>query len=215
MQINSGLRSILARPWIYRLTMRLLRNEAVTRWFNDEILALRAGQKLVDVGCGTADILDSLPAVDYVGLDISEPYIAAARQTYGDRGIFLSGRIEDWRADPRTQHADVVLANGVLHHVDDDEAKRILQFASAVLNENGRFIFYEPCYVTWQSRISKFFMAMDRGQNIRTEQAWKDLAATVFPNLSTNVVAGANRLGYVCIIGQCYKNNADHGEFGA
>jgi len=209
MQINSGLRSVLALPWIYRFVMRLFRNEAHRQWFIRDILALRNGQKLVDIGCGPADILDSLPAVDYVGVDISAAYIEAARAKYGGRAVFLSGQIDDWRRDPRVNGADVVLANGVLHHVDDDEARRMLAFASAILKENGRFIFFEPCYLLWQSKLSAFFMAKDRGQNIRTEQAWKDLAASAFQDFSTHVVTGVNRLGYVCIIGQCFKGARD------
>jgi hypothetical protein len=39
------------------------------------------------------------------------------------------------------------------------------------LKDNGRFIFYEPCYLIWQSGISAYFMSLDRGQNIRTETA--------------------------------------------
>jgi 2-polyprenyl-3-methyl-5-hydroxy-6-metoxy-1,4-benzoquinol methylase len=102
------------------------------------VLALREGQKLVDVGCGPAGILDLLPAVKYVGIDISEPYIQPARQQYGDRGVFLAGRLKDWSQDARIQGADVVLTNGVLHHVDDDEATEILRAGYAILNENGR-----------------------------------------------------------------------------
>jgi hypothetical protein len=49
-------------------------------------------------------------------------------------------------------------------------------------------------------------MSMDRGQNIRTEEQWKALAASVFPNFSTNIVTGVNRLWYICIVGQCYKD---------
>jgi SAM-dependent methyltransferase len=205
MQISSGLRSVLAFPWIYSLSMRLLRNEANRRWFIDEVLALRDGQKLVDIGCGPADILDCLPAVKYIGLDISERYIEAARQKYGDRGVFLAGRLAHWANDSRTRDADVVLANGVLHHVDDDEARQMLEFARAILKQDGRFVFYEPCYLIWQSKSSRYFMSRDRGRNIRTEQGWKDLAASVFPQFSTNIVTGVNRLFYVCIIGQCHQ----------
>jgi hypothetical protein len=55
-------------------------------------------------------------------------------------------------------------------------------------------------------------MSKDRGQNIRTEQQWKDLAGSVFPSFVTNILTGVNRLGYVCIIGQCRKTNASTGE---
>ena len=152
MQINSGLRSILALPWVYRLMAHILGNEANRQWFIDDVLCLRDGQKLVDVGCGPADILDRLPGVEYVGLDISDVYIQAARAKFKTRSgtKFLSGSVENWTRNPLTYEADVVLAHGVLHHVDDDEAKKILEFAYRALKNNGRFIFYEPCYLIWQ-----------------------------------------------------------------
>jgi SAM-dependent methyltransferase len=208
MQINSGLRSVLALSWVYRLFAHILGIEANRQWFIDDVLCLRDGQKLVDVGCGPADILDRLPGVEYVGLDISDAYIQTARIKFKARGgaNFLSGSVEDWTLNPLTYGADIVLANGVLHHVDDDEAKKILEFAYRVLKDNGWFIFYEPCYLIWQSGISAYFMSLDRGQNIRTEQQWKELASSIFPIVSTNIVTGVNRLGYVSIVGQCRKS---------
>jgi SAM-dependent methyltransferase len=207
MQINSGLRSVLAFPWVYRLFDMLVGSKAYEDWFINNVLGLRDGQKLVDVGCGPAQILDRLPRVEYVGLDISDAYIQAARIKFKDRGgaNFLSGSVEDWMLNPLTYAADIVLTNGVLHHVDDENAKKILEFAYRILNDSGRFVFYEPCYLIWQSRISTYFMSQDRGQNIRTEQEWKELVSSIFPLVSTNIVTGANRLAYVHIIGQCCK----------
>jgi len=208
MQINSGLRSILALPWVYRLFVHIFKSEASTRWFINDVLRLRDGQKLVDIGCGPADILDRLPRIEYVGLDISDVYIQAARAKFNTRSEakFLSGCVEDWARDPLTREADLVLTNGVLHHVDDDDARKILEFAYRALKEDGRFIFYEPCYLIRQSGISTYFMSRDRGQNIRTEQQWKELASSIFPAVSTNIVTGVNRLGYVCMVGQCRKS---------
>jgi hypothetical protein len=100
MQINSGLRSILALPWVYHLVQHILGIEANMQWFIDDVLCLRDGQKLVDVGCGPADILDRLPRVEYVGLDISDIYIQAARAKFKarDGAKFLSGSVEIGRA---------------------------------------------------------------------------------------------------------------------
>jgi ABC transporter substrate binding protein len=80
MEINSGLRSILAMPWVYRLMAHILGIEANRQWFIDDVLCLRDGQKLVDVGCAPADILDRLPGVEYVGLDISD--LAAEQNSF-------------------------------------------------------------------------------------------------------------------------------------
>jgi SAM-dependent methyltransferase len=207
MQINSGLRSILQSTLAFRLFGHVLGSETNKRWFVDHVLRLREGQKLIDVGCGPADILDRLPGVEYLGLDISDAYIESARTRFASRrgATFVSGCVEDWRLNPLTSDADVGLANGVLHHVDDDEARKIFEFAYRALKDDGRFVFYEPCYLVWQSGISTYFMSKDRGQNIRTEQEWKDLASSTFPIVSTNVVTGVNRLAYICIIGQCCK----------
>src|SRR5438876_7600421 len=129
MQINSGVRSILVTPWVYRLATRLLGSEANKQWFIDEILALSPGHKLVDVGCGPAEILDRLPRVNYVGLDVSDAYVEAARRKFSARpeAVFRSGNVDDWLRDSTAFGADVVLMNGVLHHVDDDETIKLLE----------------------------------------------------------------------------------------
>lgn len=44
------------------------------------------GMRLLDMGCGTGALLSFLPELDYVGVDLSEQYIAAAKQRNGDRG---------------------------------------------------------------------------------------------------------------------------------
>ena len=75
--------------------------------------------------------------------------------------------------------------------------------AHAVLKPGGRFGFYETCYLIWQSDLSAFLMSHDRGQHIRKEQEWKDLAGHKL--VTTNIVTSANRLGYTCIIGECRK----------
>lgn len=206
MQVNSGLRSILALPLFYRLVNVVFINRKFRRWFIDEVLAVRSGQTLVDLGCGPADILDELDAgVRYIGLDISEAYIDSARQRHGARGLFIAGTVETWRQDSRIRDADAVLAYGLFHHVDDGEAQEILRFARDILRPGGRLVFLEPCLLLWQSRLSVFMMAQDRGKNVRTEQQWKDLVKGVFPNATTNVVTNANRLGYTHIIAECRK----------
>jgi SAM-dependent methyltransferase len=141
MHVNSGIRSILELPAVYRLAMRLFGSEAHTKWLIDQVLAVREGDKMVDIGCGTGDILRHLPRVDYLGCDVNKAYIEAANRRYGDRGVFLLGTVEDWARDRRTHGADLVLAKGVLHHVDDGEVRRLLHFARSILKPSGRFCF--------------------------------------------------------------------------
>jgi hypothetical protein len=57
--------------------------------------------------------------------------------------------------------------------------------------------------------MSIFFMSRDRGQYIRTEQEWKKLVSEIFPEMNTQIVSGVNRLGYICIIGNCFKSKRE------
>jgi len=205
MQVNSGLRSILAAPWVYRTAMAVLRKNGAREWFANEILHVSPGQKVIDFGCGTGELAGLLPPVEFIGLDVSTAYVEAARAKF-PRAVFIDGNVEQWLSDERLRNADLVVFNGVLHHVGDEEVTAALQFARQALSPSGRAVFYEPCFLAWQSSFSRRMMSLDRGQGIRTEARWKDLVSTVFPNLQTRIAASVNRLGYTCIIGECRIN---------
>jgi SAM-dependent methyltransferase len=206
MQLDKGLRSLLTFPLIYRLANLLFTNRKFQRWFIDDVIAVRSGQKLVDIGCGPADLLDGLPAkIEYVGVDISSAYIEAARTRYGVRGVFVDGSIGQWKQDVRCRNADVAVAYGLLHHLDDDEATEILIFAREILKPGGRLVLVEPCYLLWQSGWSRWMMGQDRGRNVRSENQWKALLRQVFPDAATNIITNGNRLGYTHLIGSCTK----------
>ncbi|MCC7110999.1 MAG: class I SAM-dependent methyltransferase, partial [Deltaproteobacteria bacterium] len=93
-QITSGLRRLLNDPRVYVVTQRILTSDSRTRRWVDELLRPRAGQRVLDIGCGPADLLRFLPNVDYVGFDSSADYIEAARARFGARGRFEHARVD-------------------------------------------------------------------------------------------------------------------------
>jgi hypothetical protein len=48
-------------------------------------------------------------------------------------------------------------------------------------------------------------MPHDRGQNVRTEQAYRELAAKVFKNVDTWVDTKPMRIPYVTVVLECQK----------
>ena len=54
----------------------------------DNIINLHKPRNILDIGCGTGKILESLPAVDYYGYDISKKYINYAKKKYKSRKIY-------------------------------------------------------------------------------------------------------------------------------
>jgi hypothetical protein len=97
------------------------------------------------------------------------------------------------------------MAIGVLHHLDDEDAAYCIRFAYDALKKEGRFVDHEPCWIPNQGAISKYIMSTDRGRNIRTEQQYRQLAASAFRRVDTRVDMKPMRIPYVTIVLECEK----------
>jgi SAM-dependent methyltransferase len=183
-QTTTGLRSILGHPRVYTLFQRLMGAHSGWQRLVGQYVKAKEGDALLDVGCGPGDLLGYLPAVRYWGFDISEAYIEQARRTHGGRGEFRCKLLtmDDLRELPAF---DVVVASGVLHHMDDGVAEEFLQIAHAALRTNGRLVTVDPCLVPGQNPVARFLIERDRGQNVRDERGYGDLARTVFETVAT------------------------------
>jgi ubiquinone/menaquinone biosynthesis C-methylase UbiE len=205
MQRDSGLHYWLNVPFLYNLVQAGIGAKALHRKFVQSHIRARAGDKVIDIGCGPANILHWLPDVDYLGLDINTAYIDSAKQRYAGRGTFVVGDTKSLWEDPRFKNADIVIGLGILHHLDDDEAAHCLRFAHRALKQGGRFVCFEACWVPNQGFLSRYVMSKERGQNIRTERAYRHLAESVFQNVHSWVDMKPLRIPYVMVVLECKK----------
>ncbi|MDR1789709.1 MAG: methyltransferase domain-containing protein [Opitutaceae bacterium] len=208
MQNNNGLHSLLKLPSVYTLFQELCGAHAWRRKFIREVIRPRPGDKIVDVGCGPAQMLAWLPAeCAYVGLDISEAYIESAKRKYGARGVFLVGNTATMKeiCVRGGGGADVVFCAGVLHHLDDAEVRGVLQFAHRQLVAGGRFCALEAAWLPGQSRLSRWMVGQDRGKNIRTPDEYRALAEQVFPSVHIIPDLHPLRIPYAGLTMECLK----------
>ena len=205
MQSDSGLLRWLKVPCLYNVFQAVVGRNASRRRIIQSHIRAKPGDKVIDIGCGPARVLQSLPAVKYFGLDISPDYIAFARRTYGDKGTFVVGDTRSLWGDSRFKDADIVIAIAVLHHFDDEEAADCIRFAYDALKRGGRLVCYDACWIPNQGVVSKWIMSRDRGRNIRTEQQYRRLAAKVFRNVHAWVDTEPLRIPYVTILLECEK----------
>jgi SAM-dependent methyltransferase len=205
MQSDSGLLRWLKVPSLYNVFSAVVGGNELRRRIIQSHIRAEPGDKVIDIGCGPARVLQSLPDVKYFGLDINPDYIAFARRTYGDKGTFVVGDTRSLRGDSRFKDADIVIAVGVLHHLDDEEAADCIRFAYDALKRGGRLVCYDACWIPNQGVVSRYIMSHDRGRNIRTEQQCRQLAAKVFSNVHTWIDTKPLRIPYVTIVLECEK----------
>jgi SAM-dependent methyltransferase len=174
----------LALPSLYRLLGTTFGRTRQWKIFARDYVGAQPGNRILDVGCGPADVLTELPAdIDYIGFDQSEHYIDSARQRYGARGQFFTGKVDLAHIERLGAASfDIVIAHGLLHHLDDSQATEFFALARAALRPGGRLITADGCYLAGQSRIARLLLDLDRGNHVRTEPEYVALAAQSFTN---------------------------------
>lgn len=202
---NLDLRRVLALPKMYSMFADIVGGDSRRRYV-DEYIRPAAGDRLLDIGCGPADILNFLPAgVAYTGFDASQSYIDSARARFGDRGSFFCERVDE-EVVRRIGRFDIAIATGVLHHLNDQEAISLFQIANHALVPGGRLITLDGCYTPEQSAVARYIISKDRGEHVRPAEAYEQLARQVFPRVKVHIRHDLMRIPYTHIIMECMAN---------
>lgn len=139
--------SLLSKSFFYDALQKSLGESTFWKRYVNEFVAAKTGMKVLDIGCGTATILKYLPEnLEYVGFDVNPNYIVKAQSRYGKQGRFFCQRVSDTVIKER-EYFDIVLANAVLHHLDNDEATTLFQTAYLVLAPGGYLVTCDPAFV--------------------------------------------------------------------
>jgi 2-polyprenyl-3-methyl-5-hydroxy-6-metoxy-1,4-benzoquinol methylase len=178
-QITHGVRAILSHPFIYSAFQSMMGAHQARKRFVTNYVKSFPGMKVLDVGCGPADILAYMPEVDYCGFDIDNDYINQAQKKFGSRGEFHCKQLQLKDLDSLPLF-DVVLALGLLHHLDDAVAVDVMQLSAKALKPGGRLLTIDPCFDPLQNPIARLLIRADRGQNVRDKAGYEALASVCF-----------------------------------
>ncbi|HEX3855797.1 MAG TPA: class I SAM-dependent methyltransferase [Verrucomicrobiae bacterium] len=195
--------TILSFPAGYRLFQWMVGAESARKTYLAEYVKPAPKHKILDIGCGPADILNYLPAVNYTGLDISPEYISSAKERFGSRGCFYCGDMGLATIEGERGSFDLVLAIGVVHHLDDTQASKLFALARRVLRPTGSLITYDGCYVPQQSQIARWLLGNDRGKFVRTREEYLRLASAHFSKVEPHIRHDLLRIPYTHLIMRC------------
>jgi len=176
------MKSLLKFPPIYLAIQAAIGAKKARKTCVDEFAKPSPGMRVLDVGCGPGFVIEYLPGVQYVGTDIDFKYIQHAKKRYGHLGDYhcLELNAENMR---ELGKFDVVLLNGVLHHIDDAGVLDLLTLIRECLNPAGHLMTLDGCFYESMSPVSRYLIRNDRGQYVREQDAYLGLAKHIFPNV--------------------------------
>lgn len=195
------MKHVLAHPALYQAYQELggffgARVKAIR-----DYLPLGAGARVIDIGCGPGHIVRHLPrGIDYVGLDIDPPSIDYARRRFGALGQFHV-RFFDEGAVADLGPADVVMMNGVMHHIGDGDLAATLAHVKAALKPGGVLFTLDGAYAPGQSRMAKWLLDNDRGVHVRDAAGYRRLLEHRFDRVEMHVRDDYSRMPYTFAIG--------------
>ncbi|HZW29662.1 MAG TPA: class I SAM-dependent methyltransferase [Isosphaeraceae bacterium] len=186
-----GLHGLLAQPALYHYLRQGITGGMPFRRFVTLYGLGDPGERVADLGCGPADILrylnrDRRPQY-YLGIDLSESYLAAARRRAAAAGVdarLLAMDLTRIPSDPMIQRRLIdlleeerisrVLLLGVLHHIPDEAAAATLDLihrASGV-----QTLVTQDIVLIAGHPLNNLWCRMDRGVHVRDEAGYDELA---------------------------------------
>ena len=133
---------------------------------------------ILDLGCGTGLFKKNYPDCTYVGIDTNGRYIDHARKHLD--GHFILGDILQPERYLGRSRFDYIVANGVLHHLDDNSVTRLMRHIGDYLTPGGSIIVVDHIYHDGLNALNRMLLHYDRGSFSRTEAAYR----TLFQDLS-------------------------------
>lgn len=170
---------LAARPLLFHYLRKL--PEANYHATKTRIAALyeRLGRpSLLDVGCGTGEYSHLFPADRYLGLDIRPAYIRFARRHNPDRRYVCADMI-GWPG--AGEPFDLVMVNGVLHHLDEGTARALLTAAVAQTRPGGNLLVIEDVGLPGAGLGTRLVHWLDFGDFIRTREDWQRIVDGLLP----------------------------------
>jgi SAM-dependent methyltransferase len=161
------------------------------------------GDSILDLGCGPADTLEHLPPVDYLGVDVSPKYLAEARRRYEGRPRTRFIQMDVRALRPENEQFDIVLAQGLLHHFNDEQSEALLKTVSQLMKPDGRLITVDPTRTPGQHLIARLLASTDRGRFVRTPDDHEALMRRVFSRVVVHVRHDLMRLPYTHLFSEC------------
>ena len=143
--------------------------------------------KILDIGCGPAELLDNISNCEYYGYDIDKRSIDYAKKKYSQKNFHFYCKNFTQKELKKLPKFDFIILFGIIHHLRNREVKKILNLCKKKLKKNGKLLTEDPILINEQNTVARFLIKNDRGKNVRDKKGYLDLLKSSFKNLRFDI----------------------------
>ena len=173
-------------PLVYRIIQYIMSGTS----FRNSIIKKnikKSNLKILDIGCGPAQILEQIPRCDYYGYDIDQRSIQYAKKKYRKKNYHFYCKKFNKTEIKKLPKFDFVIFFGILHHLSNKEADKMLTLCKRTMKKNSKLLTEDPILLEKQNIIAKFLIEKDRGINVRKKQQYINLLKKHFKKIKNKV----------------------------
>lgn len=156
------------RPSDYAATRDCWLTQRRLLYVEDVLRAASPGQRVLELGSGTGELLIGLaaarPDLQFIGTEPQQSYVefstdAASKRDLSNLSFQTATADGVARLFPRDERFDWILSNDMLHHVPDEQ--KVLEAAALVSKPGARWLVIEP---NWRNLYVLIGCAIKRGE---------------------------------------------------
>ena len=185
-QRTGTLYDLINNPIVYKFIQKIMSGTS----FRKKIILRnikKRNLKILDIGCGPAEIIQYIPSCEYYGYDIDKRAIEYAKKKYSKKNCHFFCKKFGKKEIKKLPQFDFVILFGILHHLNNVQAKEILFLCKKKMKKNSKLLTEDPILIKNQNFVAKFLIEKDRGSNVRKKGEYLSLLKTHFKKLQYKI----------------------------
>jgi 2-polyprenyl-3-methyl-5-hydroxy-6-metoxy-1,4-benzoquinol methylase len=190
-------------PTIYKIIQKVMSGTS----FRADIIKRnikKRNLKILDIGCGPAEILKVIPHCEYYGYDIDSRSINYAKKRYKKKNYHFFCKKFDEKEIKKLPTFDCIVFFGLLHHLENKEINKLLRLCKKKMKKGSKLLTEDPVIINNQNIIAKYLILKDRGKNVRRKKQYIKLLKTHF-NIVTSKITHQAFIPYTWFTTVCKK----------